>query len=219
MVKGRGDLMSRLSLYYLEGLILRKYNSKQTKENIIIVSTELFIDKGYEKTTMQDIIDSLGMSKGAVFHHFNSKNEILNAVIAKHTAELTEIAHTIVNDINEELASEKIKSLINEMHNNPQVNLVARVLASQADNQKMVLLGMQEIIIKVKPIITEQLRQGLNDGSITTDYPDECAQILLLLLNIWCNPVLFKCDEHELQRRISFMQQLMKQIGVDVIHQ
>ncbi len=37
----------------------KKYNPQQTRENIITVSTNLFVQKGYDKTSMQDIVDAL----------------------------------------------------------------------------------------------------------------------------------------------------------------
>ena len=41
----------------------------------------LFLEKGYDNTTIQDIVDNLdGLSKGAVYHHFKSKEEIMDAV-------------------------------------------------------------------------------------------------------------------------------------------
>ena len=43
---------------------------EQTVEKILEVSLKLFSEKGYEKTTMQDIVNALGMSKGAIYHHF-----------------------------------------------------------------------------------------------------------------------------------------------------
>lgn len=42
---------------------------------------EAVLEKGYENTTIQDIIDALGnLSKGAIYHHFKSKEDILEAV-------------------------------------------------------------------------------------------------------------------------------------------
>ncbi|WP_276936081.1 TetR/AcrR family transcriptional regulator, partial [Dielma fastidiosa] len=53
---------------------------EQTVEKILEVSLKLFSEKGYEKTTMQDIVNALGMSKGAIYHHFKSKEELVDAV-------------------------------------------------------------------------------------------------------------------------------------------
>ena len=49
-------------------------------EKILEVSLALFNEKGYEKTTIQDIVNALGMSKGAIYHHFKSKDEIIEAL-------------------------------------------------------------------------------------------------------------------------------------------
>ena len=52
-----------------------------TVARILDVSERLFLEKGYDNTTIQDIVDELGgLSKGAVYHHFKSKEEIMDAV-------------------------------------------------------------------------------------------------------------------------------------------
>lgn len=55
-----------------------------TVEKILDVAQKLFLEQGYEQTTIQDIVDNLGgMTKGAVYHHFKSKEEIINALADK----------------------------------------------------------------------------------------------------------------------------------------
>ncbi|MBF0845948.1 TetR/AcrR family transcriptional regulator, partial [Streptococcus danieliae] len=55
-----------------------------TKEKIIEVASYLFFTKGYESTKISEIIDSLdGLTKGAVYHHFKSKEDIFNAVVER----------------------------------------------------------------------------------------------------------------------------------------
>ena len=52
-----------------------------TVEKILDTAQQLFLEKGYDNTTIQDIVDHLGgLSKGAVYHHFKSKEEIIDAV-------------------------------------------------------------------------------------------------------------------------------------------
>ena len=52
-----------------------------TEERILEAAQRLFLEKGYDNTTIQDIVDQLGgLTKGAVYHHFKSKEAILSAV-------------------------------------------------------------------------------------------------------------------------------------------
>ena len=52
-----------------------------TVEKILDAAQRLFLEKGYENTTIQDIVGELGgLTKGAVYHHFKSKEEIMDAV-------------------------------------------------------------------------------------------------------------------------------------------
>ena len=57
---------------------------EETKNLIIDTASKLFIENGYEHTSIQDIIEHLGgLSKGAIYHHFKSKEEIMMAVAEK----------------------------------------------------------------------------------------------------------------------------------------
>ena len=59
----------------------RNKHPEATVECILDVAQRLFLEKGYDQTTIQDIADGLkGMTKGAVYHHFKSKEEIMSAV-------------------------------------------------------------------------------------------------------------------------------------------
>ena len=57
---------------------------EETVKKILDVSHRLFREKGYDHTTIQDITDALGMSKGAVYHHFKSKEDILDKLTDRY---------------------------------------------------------------------------------------------------------------------------------------
>ena len=55
-----------------------------TVEKILEVSQRLFMEKGYDNTTIQDIVNELGgLTKGAIYHHFKSKEEIIDVLGGK----------------------------------------------------------------------------------------------------------------------------------------
>lgn len=55
----------------------RNKHPEETVKKILDVSMKLFLEKGYDHTTLSDIIQVSGLSKGAIYHHFASKAEIL----------------------------------------------------------------------------------------------------------------------------------------------
>jgi len=91
------------------------------------------------------------------------------------------------------------------------------LVSSQLHNPRFILANMQEGVNKAAPILAELLREGINDGSITTKNPDECAEVFFLLLNVWCDHEIFECDINRLTGRFRFVQQLMKQMGADIL--
>jgi len=85
---------------------------EQTVEMILDVAERLFLEKGYEKTTIQDIVDNMnGMTKGAIYHHFKGKEEILTAVESRIT--LRENPFETVKDDKSLSGLEKLRKVIN----------------------------------------------------------------------------------------------------------
>ena len=59
----------------------RNKHPEETVNLILDVAFRLFMEKGYEHTSIQNIIDNLGgLTKGAIYHHFKSKEDILVAL-------------------------------------------------------------------------------------------------------------------------------------------
>ena len=56
---------------------------KTTSEEIVDVADKLFYEKGYEHTSFADIAAEVGISRGNFYHHFKTKDAILDAVISQ----------------------------------------------------------------------------------------------------------------------------------------
>jgi len=195
----------------------KKYNPEQTVARILSVSTKLFLEKGYDKTSMQDIVNALGMSKGAIFHHFRSKDEIFEAVMAKITDEqVVKYKDMLTNQMQHLNAREKLMSLTRRSLSENE-NIVSKMLITRIQDPKVTISMMKFNMDTSAPLLADVIREGIKDGSINTEYPDECAQVALLLLNVWCDPVIFECDKQTFRKRLEYLQFLMKVSGVDII--
>ena len=58
----------------------RNKHPEETAQRILTTASKLFLEKGYEKTSLQDIIRETGLSKGAIYHHFSSKEAIFETI-------------------------------------------------------------------------------------------------------------------------------------------
>ncbi|MCY1119793.1 TetR/AcrR family transcriptional regulator [Bacillus safensis] len=186
-------------------------------QQILDVSTKLFQEKGYEKTSLQDIIHELNMSKGAIYHHFKSKEEILRAVMERQFRHATEKLEDLIKHTEAVHAKEKLQLILEKLVADPQSHSIDGILVDQIKNPQFVVEGMKAGVnqdaLKIKQLILE----GIDDGSMTTAFPGEVAEVFMLLVNIWLNPTLFARDEQETRQRLLFLQQMMKGLGVDVV--
>ena len=62
------------------------------REQILLAAESLFYGKGYEQTTIQDILDALNLSKGGFYHYFDTKLSLLEAICSLRAEESVEIA-------------------------------------------------------------------------------------------------------------------------------
>ncbi|WP_096186411.1 TetR/AcrR family transcriptional regulator [Evansella halocellulosilytica] len=196
----------------------RRYHSEETKEKIIAVSTRLFIEKGFEKTSIKDICDALGMSKGAIYHHFKSKKEIIEAVRENKSNHIEETVEHWLNGFEAKTAKEKLTLLLEKDIADQEAHSLDKAFSTQIKSPDFIVSTMKDSVQKSAPVFANILKEGNKDGSIATDYPDEFAEVFFLLLNIWCDPVIFECDDDQLHRRLQFLQSMTKKMGADIIN-
>lgn len=65
---------------------------KDTRDRILQVALDLFIDQGYEKTSLREIAEKVGVTKAALYYHFSSKEEILRTLLEPASAALRALA-------------------------------------------------------------------------------------------------------------------------------
>ncbi|MGE4514376.1 MAG: TetR/AcrR family transcriptional regulator [Chryseobacterium sp.] len=56
----------------------------ETKEKILLTSYQIFINKGFHNTSMQQLVEASGFSKGAFYHYFKNKNDLYENVINRY---------------------------------------------------------------------------------------------------------------------------------------
>ena len=190
----------------------RNRNSHETRKKILEVSKDLFLEKGFDNTSIQDIIDGLGgMTKGVIYHHFESKYEILQSIIRENNQEISNY------NWRGDTGLEKIQnSLMDAFSNFEQQRLV---YSASIKLRSPRLLGEQYLSLfsDFLPEIRERVYEGVNDQSIKTEYPEELADLIVLTLNIWIGFQISVFSVEELKRKMNFIKLTFDGLGVQLI--
>jgi AcrR family transcriptional regulator len=156
------------------------------RNEILDVALQLVYSKGYDKMTIQDILDQLQISKGAFYHYFDSKPDVLEALVERMAAQQVGPVLSSIQQDTHLTALEKLhryfemstywktskKELLIELMKiwYSDENALARekVLASTMEH-----LG---------PFFTEIINQGVQEGTFTTSYPEVASQVTINLI-------------------------------------
>ena len=194
----------------------KNQSASKTIDNILLVSKRLFLEKGYEKTTTQAIVNETGLSKGTLFHHFASKEDILAAVLETHNAWIASEMKLWLAEMDCLSAKEKITQLFHRFYDDSQQTPLSK-MAQVSRSPRLIIEDLRTWAQQISPLIAELICQGNQDGSLKADHPKETAELFNLLFCIWTDPVTLTCSPEELQQRLLFLQQTMKALGVDVV--
>ncbi len=196
----------------------RNKHPEETVQLILDVAFRLFMEKGYERTSIQDIIDRLGgLSKGAIYHHFKSKDDILMAVTDRMTAQSNQMLADI-RDCGNLSGREKLKRIFKESISRPVQNDIFTVAPNFHDNPKLLFSLLHDTIDEVAPnYILPIIRQGIADGTIETEYPEQLAELILLAANVWMNPMIFDSSVEESCRKFMVFGQMLRGFGLDIV--
>lgn len=204
---------------YLGGcLVARNKYPEETVQLILDVAQRLIMEKGYEATSIQNIIDGLGgLSKGAVYHHFKSKEEIFEAVEARYNEPIINALKTI-RDNTTLNGYEKLKKMFRISLEGSDHDIVYSIAPNMLENPKLLAMQVKEIFSDVVPHYVQPIiEQGISDGSIVTDYPQELSEVMILLTNLWLNPLVIKSDVTTMERRVRFFNDLLRNMGIDLL--
>ncbi len=196
----------------------RNKHPEETVNLILDVAFQRFMEKGYEHTSIQDMINHLGgLSKGAIYHHFKSKEDILEAVIERMTAESNQKLAAI-RDSKVLSGREKLKKIFKESIARPVQNDIFTAAPDFHKNPKLLFSLLHDTIEEAVPqYIVPIIEQGISDGSIVTDYPKQLAELILLAANVWMNPMIFDSSVEESCCKFMVFGQMLQGFGLDII--
>ena len=191
---------------------------EETVGRILDTAQRLFLEKGYEQTTIQDIIDNLGgLTKGAIYHHFKSKEEIIDAVSDRMF--FANNPFEAVRDRKDLNGLQKLREAIRlNQSDRERTNLtVQSIPISKNPRLLMEMINSNRKILT--PYYQELLEEGNRDGSIHTEYAKEIAELMPLLTSLWMLPSVFPGTKEDMKHKFLFIGEMLEKMGVPLFDQ
>ncbi len=156
------------------------------RSEILDAALRLVYTKGYERMTIQDILDALSISKGAFYHYFDSKPAVLEALTERMQTDVQQALIDLTHDP-DAIALDKLQRFFTtfDRFRMAEKSMVIQLLhVWYTDDNAIVRQKVDAAIIKWrKPLLTETIQQGINEGILTTPFPDLAAEIILALMS------------------------------------
>jgi len=151
------------------------------KNELVDAAEALFVAAGYENTSVSAIVKRISVAQGTFYYYFKSKEDILEAVIARVFDTAIAETESVINDTTLD-AAEKLVRLI-------------QIIFTLKDNREDFFRYIHEdrnallhqklagkLLDLLSPILTSIIQQGLREKSFSVEYPSETAELILVII-------------------------------------
>ncbi len=155
----------------------------ERRNEILDAAEELFVTKGYDKTSTNDILDKVKIARGTLYYHFKSKEDILNAMIDRINSTLIAKAEAVSKDKSVPVV-ERIVMTISSLRVNTDIGNEIITLVHKPQNALMHQKMQKSLVEGVLPILTDLVDEGNKEGIFNVKYPKETTEMLILYSTI-----------------------------------
>ena len=152
---------------------------QERKQEIMDTAKRLFFENGYTKTKITDIINTIGMSKGIFYYYFESKEDIMNAIIAEVINNDIKTAKTIAEDSSLS-AHQKVYGILSAHREKITENYYCFIKQfNHLENPEILLKTINLAVSGLLPLLVDAVNQGICEGVFELEYPYETLELLL----------------------------------------
>jgi len=154
---------------------------EERKQELIDTAERLFLEKGYEQTTVADIVREIEVAQGTFYYYFSSKEKILEAIIEKDITALEEDVRQIMSreDAN---AAIKLNAVVNSIIG---ISTSRREIMDYLQDESNAVMHEKmerHTIERLVPLMARVVAEGTHAGIFDVQYPTESVEFLLASL-------------------------------------
>ncbi|TEU01554.1 MAG: TetR/AcrR family transcriptional regulator [Candidatus Stahlbacteria bacterium] len=154
------------------------------KNEILDAARKFFFQKGYDQTTIQDIIDELSIAKGTFYYYFTSKIDLLDQLVDRTTSEISASIKPILNmDMNAIEKFNKVFQVATAVSlQNIDVFLVPLGVMYKDENTIIRVKMYRRMVEKSTPLLSSIIEQGIKEGVFNNPYHSDAAELLMQIV-------------------------------------
>ena len=158
-------------------------SAEERKNEILDVAEQLFAEKGFDNASTNDIIKRIGIARGTLYHHFKSKEEILDAIVERMTS--TGIARAKIIASNKEVPlQERLTGMILALNISGEVEEEVFEQIHKPQNALLHQKMQEHLLSGVVPIIAGLIEEGNESGLFDSKYPAEAAEMIMVYSSV-----------------------------------
>ena len=151
---------------------------EKRRQELIRIAYRLFVSKGYEQTSVDEIIEEAGLAKGTYYYHFQSKEQMLEEVIDMMLQAEAERAEAVLGaDLS---VPEKIVGIIASIQPEQQERTIEDAL-HRPENLLMHDRMRRRLFDLIVPILSRAAEDGVREGLFACDHIPERIRMILIL--------------------------------------
>lgn len=189
-------------------------DADERKNEILDAAEALFGQKGFDGTSTNDILSKVGIARGTLYYHFKSKEDIMDALIERYNARMLEAAKEVAADRSIPVIERVIRTVmaLNASSGGSNEEIMEHIHKPQ--NALMHQKIQRSIIVGVTPILTEIVREGIEQGLFDTPFPYECMEMVIIYANtVFDDDFVPMTDAERMQRVLAFIANLERMLG------
>ena len=157
--------------------------AEERKNEILDVAEELFAEKGFDHASTNDIINRIGIARGTLYHHFGSKEEILDAIVMRMTQDAVRRAGAVVADRSKPLP-ERLTAAILALKINTKAGTEVIEQIHKPQNALLHQKMQERLLGGVVPLIAQLIKEGNENGLFDAKFPLEAAEMIMVYSSV-----------------------------------
>lgn len=176
----------------------------ERRNEILDVAERLFCTRGYDNTSTNDILAEIGIARGTLYYHFKSKEDILDAMIDRILDDITAKASRIALDESRPVLERLTKTVLAANVDTKTGDMILEQV-HKPQNALMHAKMQERLINQLIPLFVKMITDGMKQGIMQTDYPEDTMQMLLMYSNTVFDDSIAYSEEEKKGKVMSFI--------------